>query len=92
MCTVTLELSDELVAQAQERGLLTSFAIEKYIRKSIAGEPFIIAAPTNVPAKKLTFAEAQQKIQALGVNLSVDRMLRQKHTDLALELEKRWVD
>ena len=35
-----------------------------------------------VPA--VTFAEARQKIKALGVNLSVERMLRQKHEDLSL--------
>jgi hypothetical protein len=33
MCTVTLELPDELVDRAKEKGLLSSTAIETYLRK-----------------------------------------------------------
>ena len=35
MCTVTLELSDELVAIAEKQGLLTPSALEAYILKSV---------------------------------------------------------
>ena len=40
MCTVTLELSDELVAKAEKQGLLTPSAFEAYIRKSLANAVF----------------------------------------------------
>jgi hypothetical protein len=86
MCTVTLELPDELAALAQKNGLLTSSALEAYIRKSLTKEVRSPSKPAGASAPKLSFAEAQQKIRALGVELSVDRMLQQKHDDLAHEL------
>ena len=35
MCTITLELPDELAAKAQEKGLLSAVALESYIRKAL---------------------------------------------------------
>ncbi|GHV80899.1 hypothetical protein AGMMS49944_26900 [Spirochaetia bacterium] len=35
MCTVTLELPDELAAEAEKQGLLSPSALEAYILKSL---------------------------------------------------------
>jgi hypothetical protein len=87
MCTVTLELSDELAAVAEKQGLLSPSALETYIRKSLdeAGFPAVKGGPGRKAA--MSPSEARQKLRGLGkdTGLTVDRFLEMKHSDKELE-------
>jgi hypothetical protein len=86
MCTVTLELSDELVAIAEKQGLLTPSALEAYIRKSLDNAVF---PPSKEAAsrKPAPLNETLGKIWALckDSTLTVDRFLEMQHKDKELE-------
>jgi hypothetical protein len=81
MCTVTLELSDELVAVAEKQGLLTPSALEAYIRKSLD--------EADNPPVRMSAREALNKgrgiAKRLGSTLTVDRCLELGWQDKTLE-------
>jgi hypothetical protein len=76
MCTVTLELSDELVAAAEKQGLLSPPALEAYIRQKLRGL-----------GKKPPLAQTMENLWELckDVPITVDSFLEERHAETERE-------
>jgi hypothetical protein len=85
MCTVTLELPDELVELAQKQGLLSPGALESYIRKSLEKPVFFKAKTGNTQKDDLD--ETLEELWELckDVPITVDSFLEERHAEAERE-------
>jgi hypothetical protein len=85
MCIVTLELPDELVELAQEQGLLSSAALESYIRKSLK-KPALFKAKKRKPHED-DLDETLEELWELckDAPLTVDSFLEDRHKEAERE-------
>jgi hypothetical protein len=85
MCTVTLELPDELVELAEKQGLLSPTALEAYIRKSLK-KPVLFKAKEGKPRKD-DLDETLEELWGLckDAPLTVDSFLEDRHEEAERE-------
>jgi hypothetical protein len=85
MCTITLELPDELVERAQKQGLLSPGAVESYIRKSLK-MPVSVKAEAGKNQKD-DLDETLEELWELckDVPVSVDSFLEERHAETKRE-------
>jgi hypothetical protein len=85
MCTVTLELPDELVELAEKQGLLNPAALEAYIRKSLK-KPALFKVKKGKPRKD-DIDETLEELWELckAAPLTVDSFLADRHEEAERE-------